>query len=332
MKPAEARLRSVDVRHGSVLVVAAAVLFPAGAHAQPPSADKAAAEALFSDARRLMAAGNYREACPKLEASQRLDPGVGTVLNLADCYEQSGRTASAWTEFREAASAARESGSADREAEARRRASALEPRLSYLVISRQDPAIQVVQDGKPLDAAVLGTPIPVDPGDHVVEATAPGKAKWSTTVQVRQEGLRLAVDIPELAPVAPGAPLARGAKTPPAAPAPKSGGSTQRTIAIVVGGAGVVAMGLGTFFGVKASSTWDDAKSHCTDYPHGCGDEGVSLGKDANGQANVATAMFIVGGVALASAATLWFTAPSKGGGEVAVGAGPSGLNVRGRF
>jgi hypothetical protein len=140
--------------------------------------------------------------------------------------------------------------------------------------------------------------------------------------------LRLEVDIPELAP---GAPETPGAKTP-EAPAAKSDGSTQRTIAIVVGGAGVVAMGLGTYFGVKASSTWDTAKSHCSDYPRGCGDTGVSLGKDANGQANVATAMFIVGGVALASAATLWFTAPSTRGGEVKVGAGPSGLIVRGRF
>ena len=274
-----------------------------------------------------MAAGKFREACPKLEASQRLDPAVGTALNLADCYEHTGRTASAWMEFREAASAARESGSAEREEEARRRAIALEPRLSYLVITRKDPEIHVVQDGKALDDAVLGTPIPVDPGNHSVEASAPGRAKWSTTVQVSQEGMRLAVDIPELAP------LAEGEKTKAAsAPAAKNSGSTQRTIAIVVGGAGVVAIGLGTFFGIKASSTWDTAKSRCTDYPRGCGDDGVSLGKDANGQANVATAMFIVGGVALASAATLWFTAPSTHKGEVAVGAGLSGLTIRGRF
>src|SRR3954452_11357283 len=123
MKPAEPRLRSF--RPGTGLLVVTGVLLSAPVHAQPSSADKAAAEGLFSDARRLMAAGNFREACPKLEASQRLDPPGGPVLNLADCYEQSGRTASAWMEFREAASAAREIGSADREAEARRRASAL---------------------------------------------------------------------------------------------------------------------------------------------------------------------------------------------------------------
>src|ERR1051326_9215354 len=104
-------------RKRSVLLVVTAVLLAAPVHAEPTASDKAAAEGLFGDARKLMEAGNYREACPKLEASQRLDPGVGTLLNLADCYEHSGRTASAWMEFLEAASAARESGSADREAE-----------------------------------------------------------------------------------------------------------------------------------------------------------------------------------------------------------------------
>src|SRR3954469_8263227 len=133
------RLRGL--RHGGVFLVflvAVGVLLAAPVRAEPTSSDKAAAEGLFSDARRLMVAGKFQEACPKLEASQRLDPAVGTVLNLADCYERSGRTASAWMEFLEAASAARQSGSADREAEARGRASALESRLSYLVITRKD--------------------------------------------------------------------------------------------------------------------------------------------------------------------------------------------------
>src|SRR4051812_46143375 len=81
--------------------------------------DKATAEALFADGRKLMAAGNYAAACPKLAASQRLDPGVGTMLNLADCYERVGQTASAWAEFREAISAARAAGSKEREQLAR---------------------------------------------------------------------------------------------------------------------------------------------------------------------------------------------------------------------
>src|ERR1044071_7524440 len=96
------------------------------------ASDKATAEALFGEGRRLMAQANYRDACPKFEASLKLDPGVGAMLNLADCYEKNGQTASAWAEFLEASSAARVAGSRDREELARSRAAALEPKLSRL--------------------------------------------------------------------------------------------------------------------------------------------------------------------------------------------------------
>ena len=40
----------------------------------------------------------------------RLDPGAGTLLNLGDCYEKSGRTASGWAAFREAVAVAHRTG------------------------------------------------------------------------------------------------------------------------------------------------------------------------------------------------------------------------------
>src|SRR5438045_498279 len=145
---------------------------------------KATAETLFADGRRLVGAGEYAAACPKFAASQKLDPGVGTSLNLADCYERMGRWASAWAEFRSAASAAHSSGSRERAKLASGRARALEDRLSYLTITSAAPAAGVVisRDGSPLEPAVLGTPIPVDPGSHTIEAAAAGKRKWSVAV------------------------------------------------------------------------------------------------------------------------------------------------------
>src|SRR3954470_7719713 len=95
--------------------------------AQPSPDARAAAAALFEDGRRLMGENKYAEACPKLEESQRVDPGMGTLYNLSVCFEAIGRTASAWVGFREVAQMASAAGQSDREKAARGKASALEP-------------------------------------------------------------------------------------------------------------------------------------------------------------------------------------------------------------
>src|SRR5689334_8638295 len=147
------------MRRSAHFLFAALALAAPAAHAQS-AGDKATAEALFSDGRRLMAQSNYREACPKFEASLKLDPGVGAMLNLADCYEKNGQTASAWAEFREASSAARAAGSKDREDLARQRAAALEPKLARLTIVITKPPARVTRDGAAVDNAVFGTAVP----------------------------------------------------------------------------------------------------------------------------------------------------------------------------
>ena len=102
--------------------------------AQVSDVNKNAAEALFREARALMEEGKYAEACPKFRDSQRLDPGVGTLLNLARCYELNGQTASAWSRYGEAAAAARDAGQEGREQHAREQAARLEPTLSRIVL------------------------------------------------------------------------------------------------------------------------------------------------------------------------------------------------------
>src|SRR5437762_4686516 len=112
-----------------------AFVAPRGAWGQSGETSRTAAETLFIEAKKLMEAKRFDEACPKFADSQRLDPGVGTLLNLALCYERQGKVASAWSTYRDAASAARTAGQADRENMARQRASALEPRLSRLTVA-----------------------------------------------------------------------------------------------------------------------------------------------------------------------------------------------------
>ncbi|MDQ2642778.1 MAG: hypothetical protein M3020_03115 [Myxococcota bacterium] len=303
------------------------------AHAQ--GSDKVAAEALFSEGRRLMAEGRIAEACQKFEASQKMDPGVGTSLNLAECYERSGKTASAWAQFREAVSLARATGSADREQLARERAEALEQRLARLTISLAGTApsgLEVRRDGARLDPAELGIAIPVDPGSHAVTASAPGRAAYSTTVDVTGDGALVNVEIPELPPeaVSPPPPQSTVSTQLDSGTTSSSGGSQKAlaAVALGLGGAGLI---VGGVFGFKASSSWDDAKAECSDYPYGCGPEGKSLEDDARSQALLSTIGFGAGIALVATGAVLWFTAGSSSDAPT-VGLGPTGASVRGSF
>src|SRR5580700_8452469 len=156
-------------RPAALLAVALSALAPGRALAEDASS-QAAAQALFDQARQLMADGKYAEACPKLVESQRLDPGAGTLLNLGQCYEKNGQTASAWVTFKDAAAAAELKHRADWSQRARERAQALEPLLSRLTIDvpqeERGLGIQVRRDGVEVGSAEWGAPIPIDPGDH----------------------------------------------------------------------------------------------------------------------------------------------------------------------
>lgn len=303
--------------------------------------NRAAAEALFNQGRDLMTAGKYVDACPKFEASLQLDPGLGTMLNLAECYEKTGRTASAWAEYREAIPLARAAGSKARLDLATERAQALQERLSTLTIraitgDATDPQLEVRRDGVTVQPAEFGAPIPVDPGEHVIEAVAPGKQPWSYKVQVAGDAAKVSVDIPRLQanaePAPSSAPVAVTTSTGSSAPpSDKPVGSAQRTTGLVFGGVGVVGLGLGAFFGAQAASKWSDAKGKCTDYPYGCGAEGADLRSSAHSQATVSTVAFVAGGALLATGVVLYLTAPSRKQ-TVALGFGPGSAFVQGSF
>lgn len=305
-----------------VLVGWASVASPAGA--QPAAHDTAAAEAAFAEARALIRQGRYSEACPKLEVSFTLDPALGTLLNLSDCFERTGKTASAWVRYREAAAMAVQHGHREREAIARGRISALEPQLCRLVVrTSHAPDFDVKRDGVNVERAAIGLPVPVDPGMHVVTADAPGAATFTTHVEVRPPDKDApcavtVVEIPALlegertgAPAPPSSARERDTTAGPPRPAPPapSAWGTPHTLAVVAASSGVVAIGFGTLFTVKAASTQRDADAKCTSA--GCTPEGRSLLSDAGASADIATVTFIVGAALLTTGAVLWLTSPS---------------------
>lgn len=333
-------------RRGPALLVALGVSLLAGAaHADVPSDKAAAAEALFQEARTLTAKGNHAAACPKYKASHELDPGYGVLFNLAECFANVGKTASAWAAYMEAAGMAKTAGQKDRVEKAEKRAAELSPKLEKITVVVNDPPAGLVvrRDGVALDAATWGVALPADPGKHTFVAEAPGKQPHTAEVSTGGPGKTVTVTLPalEAAPVtAPAASAGPTATTGPVtAPAEDSGRATRRTIGLVVGGAGVAAVVVGAVMGGLANSKWNDAQDNFCRTENLCDDTGVALVGEAKTFATVSTALFIGGGVLAAGGATLFLV--SLGGGKkeatgltLVPSAGPQsgGLLVKGRF
>jgi len=115
----------------------------------------------------------------------------------------------------------------------------------------------------------------------------------------------------------------------------QSGWSTQKTIGLIAAGVGVVGLGVGGYFGLKTSSTWKEAQTHCTGLE--CDQEGVDLASQAKSSGNMATIGVIAGAALLVGGAVLFFTAPSGSSTGAArrpvrVGVGPGSLVVGGTF
>jgi hypothetical protein len=153
-------------------------------------AEESAAERLFREGRALVVDGRFVEACPKLEESQRLEPRLGTQLNIAFCHEQLGKLATAWSGFQAAVTQARREGDVAREQFASARGDALAPRVPKLEVRGAvgpdgDPST-ILLDGAALAPSAWGQALPLDPGSHVLVATHGGEEYWRTTVVLRE--------------------------------------------------------------------------------------------------------------------------------------------------
>jgi hypothetical protein len=311
-----------------VVVVQLLALLTAGPVSAEPNADERAL-ALFHEGRALLLAGRLGEACPKLEASQRLAPSGGKILNLALCHEQAGLLARSWGEFQEAITFARREGRSDREQAAESHIRAVEPRLSRLTISVPEQSrvegLRIEHDGRELVEASWSKSVPVDGGEHLVRATAPGRRPFATTLRIASESDLQSVEIPlleaEEAPITPSASLAATALRLPAslatprsvsplsAPEPTVDASgTKRAIAWTVGAAGLAQWGAAGYFGIRAFQKNAEADSEC---PNGqCTSRGITLGDQAGRAATTATVLSITGFATVATSVFLLLTSP----------------------
>jgi hypothetical protein len=294
-------------REGTIIL--ALLAFAPAARADDASS-KATAEALFRDARQLMKDGRFDAACPKLAESQRLDPAAGTLLNLAECYEKNGQTASAWATFGEAARAAELRKRADWKATADARVKELEPTLSYLTIevdpdTAAAPGVTVHRDRDEVHRASWATALPIDPGPHTVSASASGRIDWKTDIEVKKTSDRVTVKVPKLAL----APVATPVTAPPPPPRAAKNEETSHfrrtTVGLGLVGVGAAVLATGLVFGFFASNQWSTADRLCPGDT--CSDQnGIDASKKAHTFATVSTIGVIAGGVLAAAGIGIW--------------------------
>ena len=302
------------------------------AHAETGATNKAAAEALFTQGRSFLEQGQLEQACAKFAASQALDSGFGTLMNLADCYARRGMTASAWATYKEAAALARGDGQTERQASALAQATQLEATLPKLLIhaapeSAKLPGLELRINAQSIPPAVWGTELPVDPGPLRLELSAPEHSPVVREIAVPREARVITVDLPALQRVPlPSTPLEAPQAKPSSAESSKSAGDPgqlQRTVSYVSLGVGVVGLAVGSVFGLRAISLNADSDRECRTEKF-CTEDGVSLRNRARTAATVSTVTFVVGGAFAAAGVTLWATAPSKEAPRTALSLSPT--------
>lgn len=355
--------RTTTSRLAAAAVALTVATLAATAPADEPSAgDKALAETLFRAGRQLVDDGKTAEGCAKLEESYRLEAKVGTLLNVALCHEQLGKTATAWAEMIEVGSQTSRLKQDDRAAFAKERVAALEKKLSRLTISVAAPpaGLVVSLDGKALGASTLGVAVPLDPGEHRVEAKAPGKAPWVSVVTLAPGPATKTIDVPALpdgpatpagtgtgAPTASGAPTATttagapsGSGTSSAAPPPATGPNGLFVGGLIATGVGVAGLAVGGIFGGLTLSKEADADKVCPG--RFCSSqEGLDLHDQAAGFATISTIGFAAGIVGAGAGITLLLLSSRSGPSKEkaastwiapAVGPTAAGFTAGGRF
>ena len=292
--------RPMRVRLGCYALLLASVQLLGGtAHAQERT-DPAAADELFREGRAASEQHDYLTACAKFRESNRLDPAVGTLFNIADCEDKLGRLATAWTLFQEVAQ--RLPVDDDRRVIAQKRAQTLESRLPKLSVhlapsGRAD--VTVRRDGVVLGRASLDTPLPVNPGEHVVVVVAPGiePAQFRASVG---EGERAQITVA----------LGNAASAAGATPTSPAGAAhADHTAAYVLGGVGLAGLITGLVAGVSVLSRKGTVRDNCMD--HVCNQTGKDAADSGKTLGVVTTVGFIAGALGLGTATYLFVSAPA---------------------
>jgi hypothetical protein len=295
-------------------LLAGSIWFSYVSPAAAQSNDAAAAEVLFTEGRKALDAKQYDEACRKFAESERLEPAVGTLMNLATCEEKLGKLASAWQHWKEAIALLRKDD--DRVSFARGRVEELEKKLPRLtVVLEAGGDARVFRDEVELGPPSRGVGLPVDPGPHSITVRAPGRLASTVTVSIA-EGEQKRVEV-------------RAGAVDPAAGA----GTRSRTLGWVVGGVGVVGIGVGAATSVILSGKKSTVETECPN--NVCTPAGLDAANSGKSLLVVNAVAWAVGAVGLGVGAYLLLAPgprPVTTGLAVSADSRGAGLSYRGSF
>lgn len=212
----------------------------------------------------------------------------------------------------------------------------LGPRIPTMVIAAKDEAGHdvtdgtVMVDGKKVDGALAGKAFPLNPGPHAFRFERDGATPVDLQVVAREGEQRRLVPVtfkaaaPAGTGVGVGVGTGNGGNHAPPPDKPRGGGSGPPLVSWVLGGAGLVAVGVGAVLGITALGDRSDLKDrNCAPY---CPQGDVDAIRTKFIIADITVG---VGIVAVGAAVVLWLTHKTEAPVTAAVGPGGSTWSVR---
>jgi hypothetical protein len=310
---------------------------PALAQSPPTGAgqpDEDRRTALYREGFDAATTGRWAEAKERFAAALAIRASPKVFFSLAQAEEQLGQLAVASHDYTSAIDGAKAAGESDVTSAAERALAALDPRVPRVRIVTDANGATASLDGQPI---AVGALVSVDPGGHQLVVSAPGMRDARAMVAISE---KQRLDVPMHLDAIGGEPGAVAA--PPANPtsgpravSPDTGATSAHhgispwsVVGLATAGAGVVSLGIGSYFGLQAKSQYDQSnRSGCSG--DNCTKAAASIRGGAVSAGNTATALFVVGGALLAGGLVLWLVAPSAGGdggvGVTHVAFGPGG-------
>ena len=292
---------------------------------------------LFKEGTAELEKGNFAVACPKLAEAHKIEPNaLGILVNLARCDEEWGKTATAYALYAELEQKATEKKQNERIDLAKRHRATLLPKLARVTIklASRAPGESAKLDGEALPQDRIDNAFPVDPGPHNLEVSAPDRALWKHPFDLAPSANEV-INVPELTSTAPL--VAKVDTTPPPREEPK--GNSRKTAGYVVGGAGIVALGVGAFFGIRALGKKNDVEEACPLGRMACDPNDMTKLQQATDDyssartsATLSTILVPVGIAAVGVGAFLVFTAPRSSTASITVTPQLGGLSMQTQF